>query len=450
MFGIHEKLKQLEVDKNSIKTSLVGAGTMGTGLVIQMAKAPGMEVVIIVDKIIERAIQAYKDAGIDESQIVICNSITETEKALKSGKKVCTTKAEIAWSIKEIDILIEATGVPEIYASIAFNAIKNKKHVVTLTVEGDVCIGHILKMFADNAGVVYTGIYGDEPGCVMQLYSEAAALGLEVVAVGRSEMGGGKLSWNKETIIEALKGTAQEKMIKNPAIFASFCDGSKTNEECCMMANAIGLKPDVRGMHGPTVSFEEFSHEVPRLLNLKERGGILNGLGVVERIGVPGDPVMAPLYVFVVTRSNTEYEKVQMGKPTRCLGLDNRILYMPYHFLTVQAPLTIAYVALEKQAVIAPKGDNRAADTITMVKKNLESGEIIDEIGGLCAAGRIEKASITKEENLLPFALAEGARVIKPIPKKGFLTYNDVKLKDEQSLIVYLRKLQDKLFGELY
>lgn len=450
MFGIHEKLKQREVDKNCIKTSLVGAGAMGAGIIIQMTKAPGMEVDIVVDRAIERAIQAYKDAGIGESQIVICNSITETEKALKSGKKVCTTKAEIAWSIKEIDILIEATGVPEIYADIALNAILNKKHVVTLNIEGDVCIGHILKRFADNAGVVYTGIYGDEPGCVMELYSEAAALGLEVVAVGRNDFGGSKLSWNKETILEVLKDVPEKDITKNPAMFASFCDGSKTNEECCMMANAIGLKPDVRGMHGPTVSFEEFSHEVPRLLNLKERGGILNSLGVVERIGVPGDPVIGPLYVFVIIRANTEYEKVQMGKSTGCLGLDNRILYMPYHYLSVQAPLTIAYAALEKQGVIASKGNMRAADTITMAKKNIETGEIIDEMGGFCTAGRIEKASITKEENLLPFALAEGAKVIKPISKGDFLTYDDVKLKDEQLLIVYLRKLQDKLFGKLY
>ena len=38
----------------------------------------------------------------------------------------------------------------------------------------------------------------------------------------------------------------------------------------------------------------------------------------------------------------------------------------------------------------------------------------------------------------------------KPIPKEGFLTYDDVMLKDEQSLIVHFRKLQGKLFGELY
>ena len=450
MFGINERLQQLQREGTPIRASLVGAGAMGAGLVIQMAKAPGMEVDLVADLEVERAREACRQAGVPDSAIVECETVEEARKALRSGKKVCTRKAEIAWSIDELGLLIEATGVPEVYAGIVFGAIRNKKHVVTLNVEGDVCVGHLMKTFADNAGVVYTGIYGDEPGCMMSLFTEAEALGLEVVAVGRNDMGGSKLEWNKETIVEALKDAPQRKMIKNTAMFASFCDGSKTNEECCMMANATGLKPDVRGMHGPVVSFEEFSHEVPRLLDLKKNGGILNSLGVVERIGVPGDPVIAPLWVFVVVRGETEYEKVQMGKATGCMGLNHRILYMPYHYLDVQAPLTVAYAALVHQAVIAPRGNRRAADTITMAKKDLDAGEVIDEIGGFCATGRIECASVARRDRLLPFALAEGARLKKPVPKGGFLTYDDVELKDPQALIVQLRNMQERVFGDLY
>jgi predicted homoserine dehydrogenase-like protein len=105
---------------------------------------------------------------------------------------------------------------------------------------------------------------------------------------------------------------------------------------------------------------------------------------------------------------------------------------------------------IDHRAVIAPKGDKRAADVITMAKKDLEVGEIIDQIGGLCTAGRIEVASISRNQNLLPFALAAGAKVKTVIPKGGFLTYADVEFQDNQALMLQLRKLQDKLFGDLH
>ncbi|HCX64296.1 MAG TPA: NAD(P)-dependent oxidoreductase, partial [Eubacteriaceae bacterium] len=50
---------------------------------------------------------------------------------------------------------------------IALDAIMNKKHIVMLNVETDVVIGAYLKKLADNAGVIYTGSAGDEPGAVM-------------------------------------------------------------------------------------------------------------------------------------------------------------------------------------------------------------------------------------------------------------------------------------------
>ena len=450
MFGIDKKLETLEKDGTPIKTSLVGAGAMGAGMIVQMERAPGMQVNVVCDMHVDRGIEALKNGGVPEKQIEVCDTAEKARKALDAGKRVCTSNTSIVWVLDEINTLIEATGNPEVYAEVSLSAIMSKKHVVTLNVEGDVCIGHIMKRLADNAGVVYTGIYGDEPGCVMSLYTEANALGMEVVGAGRNDMGGSKLEWNKETILKALGEAPQRKLIKNPAMFASFCDGSKTNEECTLIANAIGLRPDIRGMHGPTVAFPDFSHEVPRVLDLKKNGGILEHLGVVERIGVPRDPVIAQLWVFVIIRANTDYENINMGKATGCIGLNNRILYMPYHYLSVQAPITVAYAAVENTGVIAARQDGRAADTITMAKKDLEAGEKIDEIGGFSTTGRIECASIVREENLLPFALAEGAMMKRDVQKGGFLTYDDVELKDSNGLIVQLRRLQQRFFGDLY
>ena len=45
----------------------------------------------------------------------------------------------------------------------------------------DVVVGHILKYFADNAGVVYTGIYGDEPGVIKLLYDSVKSHNLKLL-----------------------------------------------------------------------------------------------------------------------------------------------------------------------------------------------------------------------------------------------------------------------------
>jgi len=448
MFGINEELIKLQKNNTPIRVSVVGAGSMGSGMVAQMTMAPGMEVNIIVDKNIERATSAYEIAGVDKNQIVVCQSLQDAERALAAGKKVCSSKPELVWSMNQTDVVVEATGEPAFYAECALNAIMNKKHIVTLSVEGDVCIGHILKMLADNAGVVYTGIYGDEPGSIKNLYDEAQALGFEIVAAGRSDFGGSRLEWNKETILKPLRESSMSPIQYNPAMYASFCDGSKTNEECCMVANATGLMPDVRGMHGPVVSFQDFSHKVPELLRKKEDGGILDNTGIVERIDKPeGVPVISTVWVFVVVRAQNDYQKVQMAwEPTEG---SNRIFYTPYHYIGVQAPISVAYAAIHNQPSIAPKGKSRAADVITIAKKDLEKGDVIDEIGGFCVAGRIEKARIVRKEKLLPYALAKGAKLNRSVEKGKYLTYSDVQLENDQSLTMQLRRLQESLFGDL-
>ena len=131
-------------------------------------------------------------------------------------------------------------------------------------------------------------------------------------------------------------------------------------------------------------------------------------------------------------------------------GVSNRLFYDCEHWVSVQAPITVAVAAIDHRAVIAPQGNKRAADVIAMAKKDLEPGEVIDEIGGFCTTGRIEVASIVRKENFLPFALASGAKIKRAIPREGFLTYDDVELADEQSLFVQLRNLQQGLFGDLH
>jgi predicted homoserine dehydrogenase-like protein len=113
------------------------------------------------------------------------------------------------------------------------------------------------------------------------------------------------------------------------------------------------------------------------------------------------------------------------------------------------APISIAYAALYNQATVSPVGMKRVADTITIAKKDLRPGEVIDDIGGYCVAGRIEKARIAQEQRLLPLGLSKGCTVKRELKQGEPLTVDDVEFANTDSLVFRLRQLQDKLFEVL-
>ncbi|NIR41253.1 MAG: NAD(P)-dependent oxidoreductase, partial [Actinobacteria bacterium] len=55
-----------------------------------------------------------------------------------------------------IDITVEATGIPEVGARVAHQAILARKHVLQMNVEADATVGYLLRRMANAAGVVYT------------------------------------------------------------------------------------------------------------------------------------------------------------------------------------------------------------------------------------------------------------------------------------------------------
>lgn len=454
MFELSKELEKLDLDGTPIRVALIGTGTMGTGFAECVSCAIGMKVDLICDLRLDHAMKAMLASGANEHNIVECETLADAEKALADNKKVITKDYKIACSAKQIQCVYEATGVPDVYALAGIECINHRKHYITMNVEGDVCVGHLMNMWARNAGIIYTGIFGDEPGSAMREYYEAKALGFEILAVGRSDMGGSKLEWNRDSIVPEMK--KHNCNYENTSIYASFCDGSKTNEECCMMANACGFRPDVRGMHGPYVEWADFAVKVPELLRPKAEGGILNHTGVIEKIGVPGDVntvATSPnfIYTFCVVRCKTAAQKDFMVEQHGVKDSDVGLFYSPYHYGSVQAPLTVATAVIDHRAVVNPlEGSSRACDVVTMAKMDIKAGTVIDEIGGYHTTGRVECPSITRNERLLPFALAHGAKVVRDVPKGGFLTLDDIEFQGKPNMIHQMRMLQDRLFTDMY
>ena len=65
-------------------------------------------------------------------------------------------------------------------------------------------------------------------------------------------------------------------------------------------------------------------------------------------------------------------------------------------------------------------------DVITIAKKDLKPGDIIDGIGGFSCYGMIENSEVCQGRNLLPMGLSEGAVLRREIKKDHEISYDDV------------------------
>lgn len=430
MLGINRKLQELENEGKYIKVGLVGAGQMGRGMVSQIESMQGMRVVVTADIFIDNVTSAYTKAGVNEEDIAVTDSLAEADAALKANKVVATTSSKLVTALADVDVVVDATGVPNIGAQLAWDSILNKKHIVMLNVEADVTVGPLLKQMADAAGVVYTGSAGDEPGAVMELYDFADALGFEVVALGKGKNNPLNYDANPESVAEIAKQKGA-----SPKMIASFQDGTKTMVEMTAVANATGFLPDKPGMHGFTGTVDV----LPSYFQLKEEGGYLENTKVVDFVNgvAPG--------VFAIITSGKEEVNHEMKYLSMGEG-PNYILYRPYHLTSLETPISVARAYFYQEATIAPwKG--LQAETVTVAKKDLNAGDFLDSIGGFTVYGTILKADEAKKQNALPLGLVDANVQLKRAVKKGeIIKYDDV-IQTKESTIWRLRKLQDETFS---
>ena len=105
--------------------------------------------------------------------------------ALKRGATLVTDDAESLIACPGIEVIVEATGVPQAGIAHAMKAIANGKHIVMVNVEADALAGPLLARKAKEAGVVYSLAWGDQPALICEHVDWARACGFKVIAAGK-------------------------------------------------------------------------------------------------------------------------------------------------------------------------------------------------------------------------------------------------------------------------
>ena len=449
---ISQLLAQREAESNPIRVGVIGTGKFGAGLVAQISQMKGMEVSAIADINAHNARYAYVSSGAREEDIRTAETGDELEEAVRAGKPVVVEDGLALTESESIEVVVESTGLPEVGARHAFEALSSHKHVVMVNVEADVTVGPFLRLTADAAGVVYTMVDGDQPAVTWNIVEWARSLGLEIVAAGRGtiyfeddfegtpETAAARFGFTEEHI---------ERRTINLKMFNSFRDGTKAQVEMTALANAAGLVPDRRGMHEPSVNLEE----IPVRFSLREEGGLLSRHGVVELANSVADdgksmlPNALKMGVFAVVRTEHPFTREDLAYHGCHVGGEgkNFLLYRPYHLVAVPAPLSIARAVLF-DAANGSCAATPTAECITVAKRDLRAGEELDGGGGYTVVGQCEKAPVAQEEGLLPLGLADQAVLKRAIGKGEAIAYSDVVL-NEDSFVLNMRRLQDDLVG---
>ncbi len=429
LVGLARDLQLRAETGKPIRIGLIGAGEMGTDIVTQVARMPGIEVSALSARRLPNTFKAVRTAYGDDDNAREAISESAMTSAIESGKIAVTGDNDLILSNPLIDVIIDATGIPEVGAETGIKAIEHGKHLVMMNVEADVTIGPYLKAQADKQGVIYSLGAGDEPSSCMELIEFVSALGYEVVSAGKGK--------NNPLNFDAIPDDYQEEADRrnmNVRLLVEFIDGSKTMVEMAAIANATGLVPDIAGMHGPRASIEQLS----QTLIPQADGGVLSKSGVVDySIGKGVSPGVFVVAKMDHPRLNERLEDLKIGKGPYFT------FHRPYHLTSLEVPLTVARAVLYGKSDMVPL-PKPVAEVCAVAKKDLQPGDHLDAIGQYCYRSWIMTTPEARSAKAIPCGLLQNGTVTAPIKKGELITYANA-APQPGSKIAELRALQDKM-----
>jgi len=427
--SLAEALAQRHREGRPVRVGLIGAGQMGTDIIVQTALMQGIDVVAAADAVAGNVIAACGIAGSGAREPEHAQGASATANAIARGRLAVTKSFRDVCTAEGVDVVIDATGNPNVGAEVAMCTIGAGKHMVMMNVEADVTIGPYLSSRATEAGVVYTLGAGDEPSSTMELVNFVRSLGYPIIAAGKGKNNAFKVDATPDNYVEE---ATRRNM--NPRMLTEFVDGSKTMVEMVALANATGFVPDIPGMHGPSAPLAMLH----KTLCPREDGGLLSRRGVVDFTVAPG---VAP-GVFVVAEMRHPRLRERMNDLRLGEG-PYYTFYRPYHLTSLEVPLSAAAAVLFGQSHMRPL-PVPTAEVCAKAKRDLVPGETLDAIGEYCYRGFALARTDSLARDALPLGLAQGARVTRAIAKGDLLTYQNC-APDERQKIVEIRRAQDEL-----
>jgi predicted homoserine dehydrogenase-like protein len=440
--NLHTLLLARSAAGRPVTVGLIGAGKFGTMFLSQARLTQGMHVVGVADLNVSRARDQLKTAGWPAAQYAAAS----LEDAIKSGGLHVTDNSDALIGHDGIEVIVEATGVPQAGIHHALKAIENGKHIVMVNVEADALSGPLLARKAKAAGVVYSLAWGDQPALICEHVDWARAAGFKVICAGKGtryephyHQSNPDTVWD---ILDKYLKIADRKSI-NPKMFNSFVDGTKSGIEMTAVCNATGLVPQSEGLAFPPAS----RFELAEICKPKSAGGTLEKEGVTEVVSsVDRDgrdvPHHLALGTYVVFEGETDYAQRCFSEYAMLQDKSGRYaaLYRPIHMIGLELGISVASAALRQEATGAPTGFR--SDVVATAKKNMKKGEMLDGEGGFCVWGKQTPAARSLDQGMLPIGLAHNVRLKRDVATGEALKWADVDYDPKDFAVKFRREME--------
>ncbi|MFU2123457.1 hypothetical protein ACLRAD_07735 [Gallibacterium anatis] len=350
---------------NEIKISILGSnGGFGYSLLAQCGMIDKLNVSVVCDIDLNKTISILLSLGYPEKSLKVCHSVDEIEAAIER-KCIAIINNPYLLPYSPVDMLIESTGNPELGAEIAKKAIINKQHIGMVSKETESVVGPYLAKLANDYGVTYTTIDGDQPSNLINLYSWISCLGLKIIAAGKSSEYD-FIYYPENNIIKYLDLSVRVDDFSD--IYELGDDVLKTLDdrrnklislpqyatpdycEMNVVANSLGLSIDKEELHYPIIRINELADVfIP-----KKDGGILESDNVVEVFNClrkNNEISFAGGEFVIVECHNREVWKILKEKG-HIVSRNNKYaaIILPYHLMGVESPISIFSAVIHNRA----------------------------------------------------------------------------------------------------
>lgn len=445
--NLYSLLKERDAEDNPVRVALIGAGKFSTMFLAQARQMPGIHVLGIADIDIDRARHACLNTDWRSEKI----DAPSLEQAYNDRHTFITDDAEALIEDENVDVVIEATGDPAMGINHCLAAIDNQHHIIMVNVEADVVAGPLLAKKAQDAGLVYSLAWGDQPAIICEHVDWARACGFDVVCAGKGTRYHPDFHNSTPDSVWENYGWTQEVAERsgaNPKMFNSFIDGTKSAIEMTAVCNATGLTPQPEGLNFPPASATDLA-EICKPLSA---GGKISHAGTTEVVSslfrdMSPVPNHIQMGTYVVIEADNDYVRHCFEEywmlPDR--SHNYAAMFRPTHLIGLELGVSIASIAVRDEPTGYPKYFN--SDVIATAKKELKAGEILDGEGGFTVWGKQLPAETSLEIGGLPLGLANDVRLKNDIRTNKPITWSDVEL-DESLQAHEIRKEMEKEFAK--